>query len=109
MRRCERVAGHVAPSPSPAAAADIAASTVAAIHALPQLSADVLSNARHLSCDARRLRQSLRAIQYVAADLQNPREQTGIATAASNFLSIIGEAFNFGDLATPPELARQIN
>ena len=68
-----------------------------------------LGKARHLSRDARRLRQSLRAIQYVTANLQNPREQTGIATPASNFLSVTGEAFNFGDLAAPPELARQIN
>jgi hypothetical protein len=72
MRRCERVAGHVAPSPSPAAAADIAASTVAAIHALPQLSADVLSNARHLSCDSAAIEAFADTVTTEAIDALSP-------------------------------------
>ena len=69
MRRCERVAGHVNATD---AAATTAASSAAAILALPQLSADVVASAQHLQVDTAALEAFADALTAEAIDALSP-------------------------------------
>jgi hypothetical protein len=74
MRRCERVAGQVQGAD---AAATTAASSAAAILALPQLSADVVAAAEHLQVDTASLEAFADALTAEAIDALSPPSPLG--------------------------------